>query len=300
MSMKKNKMVPLLLVLLALVVVYLGLSTYNKNAEERKAEEEKSQEISLAQVETLHSLSYTNGSIAMSFTCDEGNWYYDEDAEIPLNQKTLKNLENTVTGLKAIRKLEDPDELADYGLTDPLYTIQYTGDDSDEIYTILIGNATGEDYYVTIGDSEEVYTIDSTLVGTLAFDLADVVEYDTVPNIGSGNLKKVEVTENGTTTTYEEEDDLSELAGGFGTLSLTDCADYHVTEDKLSEYGLSESERIKAVATYTDSNSGEEETFTVYIGKTDEDGTNRYVMADGSKVVCRVTTEIVNNMITTD
>ncbi len=75
-----------------------------------------------------------------------------------------------------------------------------------------------------------------------------LAQLDVVPAISSGSLKKVKITENGETTTYKEEDELAELAGGFGVLTLTECADYHVTDEELSAYGLDEASRITAEA----------------------------------------------------
>ena len=77
-----------------------------------------------------------------------------------------------------------------------------------------------------------------------------------------GNLKKVEVTQNGETTTYKKKKQRSELAGGWGTISLTQCADYNVKD--LAKYGLDEANRITVTATYKDSTSGDKKTCTVY------------------------------------
>ncbi len=55
-----------------------------------------------------------------------------------------------------------------------------------------------------IEDSDAVYTISGTLVSDLVFDLSSLTENDTLPSISSGNLKKVEVTQNGKTTTYKK------------------------------------------------------------------------------------------------
>ena len=57
------------------------------------------------------------------------------------------------------------------------------------------------------------------------------------------------------------------------------CIRDSVTYEELSAYGLDEARRVTAEATYKDAQSGEKETFTVYIGKMSEDGTSRYVMA---------------------
>ena len=104
------------------------------------------------------------------------------------------------------------------------------------------------------------------------------------------------ITENGPDTVYEEDDQVGELAGGFGALSLTDCANYHASAEELAEYGLDESQRITAKAVYTDS-SDKEQTFTVYLGKTDDAGENRYVMVEGSDMVYRISETVAQNMI---
>ncbi len=294
--MKKNKLMILLLVLVALLAVYLGLSAYNKHAETKKEEEEAKAEIHLVDADSLTKISYSNGSTGMTFVSEDGSWYYDEDHEIPMDQSSIESLESSITGLTAVRKIKDPDALEDYGLTSPQYEISYT-DSDDKDHTLYVGDATGEDYYASVDDSKKVYTIESSLIESLQFDLSSFVDNDDVPSIGSGNLKKVEVTVNGETTKYKDEDDLSELAGGFGALSLSDPVDYHVTDESLSNYGLTEAERTTAKATYKDGD--DKKNFTVYIGKETGDG-NRYLMVDGSKLVYQVSTDIINNMITVD
>ena len=144
--------------------------------------------------------------------------------------------------------------------------------------------------------SDKVYTISDDLPYSMDFDLSGYIQTDTVPSISSGNLKKVEVTENGTTTTYEDEDALGELAGGFGTLTLTSLADYHVTDETLADYGLDEASRVTATAEYEDVDTEEDKTFTVYLGSTDEDG-NRYIMVDGSILVYTISSDVADNMI---
>ena len=147
-----------------------------------------------------------------------------------------------------------------------------------------------------MGDSGKVYTISSDFQNYLQFDLTNLVQYDTVPSIGSGNLKSVTITENGTDTVYEDDDQVGELAGGFGTLSLTDCVNYHASTEDLAEYGLDEGQRITAKAIYTDS-SDKEQTFTAYLGKTDDAGENRYIMVEGSDMVYRISETVAQNMI---
>lgn len=291
---QKKSMLILVGILVVLAILYIGLRFWNqKNSRE---EEEK---IAVTEEVKLLGLSYTDGTDTMAFKKEDGIWYYEADQEIPMNQTTVEDIVSKVENLSAVRELDNPDDLVDYGLEEPAYTIRYTTEDEEESI-LYIGNTTGENYYVTINDTKKVYTITSDLVTSLQFDLSGLVENDSVPSIGSGNLKKVEVTEDGMTDTYEEEGELGELAGGFGTLSLTECVDYHVTEEKLLQYGLDEENRITAVATYQDSSTEKEETFTVYIGNVEESGTYRYIMAKDSKMVYQVNKDIVKNMITVE
>lgn len=296
---QKKKMLILVGMLVILAALYGGLRVWNQKSEEKEAKRAEADRIHITETDGLSEFSYTNGTDKMGFVWEDGTWYYDEDKEIPVSQSTVEGIANAVEGLTAARELKNPDALEDYGLTEPSYTIQYTSDDGTES-ELYIGDATGEDYYATVGNTGKVYTITSSLVSQLQFELSGVVENDSVPSIGSGNLKKVEITENGETTTYKDEDELAELAGGFGVLSLTDCVDYHVSAENLTGYGLDEASRMTAAATYKDSGTEENETFTVYIGKMDESGTYRYLMVKDSKMVYQVSKDVAENMTVTE
>ncbi len=293
----KKGMLILGIVLVVLLGIYGGLRYWGNKSQEAEAQKEEAETVHVVQTEDLSGFSYTDGTDAMSFAKEEDTWYYEADREIPMVQDTVRTMADALQDVTAVRELQEPDALEDYGLDAPSYTIEYTEEDG-ETGTLYIGDMTGENYYAMPEGSENVYTIDSTLVSALLFDLADLAQTDTVPSISSGNLVSVAVTENGQSQTFEEEDDLAELAGGFGVLSLTECADYHVTDETLSKYGLEEENRMTVQAVYTDTDTEEEETFTVYVGDEDEDGENRYLMVDGSKMVYKVSTDVIGNMTT--
>ena len=295
MDRKKKKTIILLVMILLLVVANGVASAWNDKSEKKKEKEAEASKIYLTDAGDITAYSYSDGNQNMSFTKADDTWEYDEDNEIPVNQDTVQSTADAIRQMEAVRELENPDQLSDYGLDKPSYTIQFQ--DNDGVTTeILIDNGAGENYYATVGDSGKVYTISSDFQNYLQFDLTNLVQYDTVPSIGSGNLKSVTITENGTDTVYEEDDQVGELAGGFGALSLTDCVNYHAAAEELAEYGLDESQRITAKAVYTDS-SDKEQTFTVYLGKTDDAGENRYVMVEGSDMVYRISETVAQNMI---
>ena len=295
MNRKKKKTIILLVMILLLIVANGAASAWNDKSEKKKEKEAEASKIYLTDAGDIIAYSYSDGNQNMSFTKVDDTWEYDEDNEIPVNQDTVQSTADAIRQMEAVRELENPDQQSDYGLDKPSYTIQFQ--DNDGVTTeILIGNGAGENYYATVGDSGKVYTISSDFQNYLQFDLTNLVQYDTVPAIGSGNLKSVTITENGTDTVYEDDDQVGELAGGFGTLSLTDCVNYHASTEDLTEYGLDEGQRITAKAIYTDS-SDKEQTFTVYLGKTDDAGENRYIMVDGSDMVYRISETVAQNMI---
>ena len=292
---QKKTMIIMVIILAVLLAMYGGMKAWNGHSEKQKKAKEQDEKISLLDVKNLKTFSYESGNSKMSFSKKDGEWIYDADEGVRLKQSTIKSTAKEITGLTAVRELKNPDEKSDYGLDKPNYTISYTSKDGSK-GTIEIGDASGDNYYAMTGDSNSIYTISGTLVSDLVFDLSSLAENDTLPSISSGNLKKVEVTENGETTVYKKKKERSQLAGGWGTISLTQCADYNVKD--LAKYGLDEDNRITVTATYKDSSSGDKKTCTIYVGN--ENGDNRYVQLKDSNMVYEVGSTIVKNMMTVD
>lgn len=236
----------------------------------------------------------------MAFEKEDGSWYYAKDKAFPLKQSYLETMESEFGNVNATRALENPDALSDYGLDEPAYTIQLKTMDGTQT-NLYIGDTAGEDYYLTLDDKKDVYTVESSVVSAMMYDLNDMIQFEEFPTIGSGNLQKVVITENGNETVYDSQntDDseaIAGIAGGLGAVSYSACENYNVKVEELKQYGLDRTNRITVEVTYTN-DKDEEETLKLYIGKTDDSGTYRYVLKDGSKMVNQVTAEIINNVL---
>ena len=295
---QKKTMIIMVIILAALLAMYGGMKAWNSHSEKQKKAKEKEETVSLLDVKNLKAFSYESGDSKMSFSKEDGEWIYDADDGVRLNQSTIKSTAKEIAGLTAVRELKDPDEKSDYGLDKPDYTITYTAKDGSE-GTIVIGDAAGDNYYAMTKNSDSVYTIAGTLVSDLTFDLSSLTENDTVPSISSGNLKKVEVTQNGETTTYDSEnedqaEDVAAVAGGLGAATLSEAADYSVDDADLAGYGLDETSRITVEVTYT--SDDEDQTMTLYIGGENGSG-DRYVMMNDSRIVYLISDEICNNIL---
>ena len=296
--MKNKKAVPILIAVLAvLLVVYFGLQSWNKKQEE---EEESGESILVTELDadTITAVSYNVGNGELAFEKQDDTWYYAEDKDFPLDQSYLQNIVDGMCAITADRKLEDGDALADYGLEEPAYTVQLT-DSEGNTTQIGFGDLTGDNYYVNVNGSDQVYTVVSTALDDLQYTLDEMAQLDEYPSIGSGNLKKEVITENGETTTYDSEnedqaEDIAAVAGGLGAVTLSEAADYSVEDADLAGYGLDEESRITVEATYTEDE--EEKVLTLYIGTEDGDG-SRYVMMNDSRIVYLISTEICDNIL---
>ena len=298
---KKNKGVLILLVILILLVaVYFILRTWNTKQTEKEEEKQEAATVHVTDTsaDDIVSMKFNVGNGDLEFSKEDDQWYYTPDKDFPLKQSYPEDMAETVGSITADRELTDGDSIDAYGLDDPVYTIEYTDADGNTT-EILFGNMTGDDYYVMLNGSDAVYTVSSSVIDPLNYALDDMAQLDDYPSIGSGNLVKEVITQNGETTTYDSEDedqaeDIASVAGGLGAVTLSEAADYSVEDGDLDMYGLDEDSRITVEATYTQDD--EEKLLTLYIGNEDGNG-NRYVMLNDSRIVYLISDEVCDNIL---
>ena len=298
---KKNRGVLILVIVLVLLLaVYFGLRAWNASQEEKAEAEQEAATVHVTDTaaEDIVSLKFNVGNGDLEFSKEDDQWYYTPDKDFPLQQSYPEDMAETVGSITADRELTDGDALDAYGLDDPVYTVEYT-DAEGNVTELLFGDMTGDDYYVMISGSDTVYTVSSSVIEALNYSLEDMAQLDDYPSIGSGNLVKEVITQNGETTTYNSEDedqaeDIAAVAGGLGAVTLSEAADYSVEDEDLDMYGLDQASRITVEATYTQDD--EEQLLTLYIGNEDGNG-NRYVMLNDSRIVYLISDEICDNIL---
>ena len=176
--MKQHKtMITLLAVLLICVGLYFVMGVIS----EKQAEKEMEEDIMVTNLVSLESLEYTDGSATLSFVKEDGTWYVADDKDFALDSSMVASIEDALVDIMAERKLDGADGLEAYGLDEPLYTVTMKDENGKET-TLYIGDGTEEYYYATVNEKAVVYTIGTTTVDALEFDLAalEVVEEETV------------------------------------------------------------------------------------------------------------------------
>ena len=176
----------LLGILAVFLLCYFIIEGIQKNAVDEESGEET---IYAVQMEDVVSVKYTDGTTEMSFVKEEDVWYYAGDETITLDQTTMDTMVSSLSVIAAVKEIANPDALADYGLEDAAYTIELT-DGSGNTVKVYVGNdVDGSTYYLTVDDKAVVYTVDSSVVSSLEFDVEA--------------LKEVEETEEETTDAEE-------------------------------------------------------------------------------------------------
>lgn len=291
---QKRSLTILILVFAGLLALYAGISFYQKK---QSSKSRSSSKLTVKELESITSISYNNGE-DLSFIKKNGTWYNKKDSEYPLEQTYLKNMASQFQNMQAVRQLENGDSLEEYGLENPAYTIKVKDKKGTET-TYYIGNASGENYYLTLDDKSQIYTVSSDIISNLSYSLKDMMKTDTFPELSTGNLKKVTVTNGSKKTVYtkKSKNNMDDIAGGLGVFTFGDCQNYSVKEKELSKYGLDEKSRISVDITYKDTSTKKTKSLTLYIGAKDKEKENYYVQLKDSNMVYLSDCDVVKNIL---
>jgi hypothetical protein len=164
--MKKHKsMIILLGVFCVLIASYFIITAVNKS------KEKNAQATMVTDMVNVVALDYQTGDTKVSFVKEKGVWQVKGKPDLALEASMMKEMVEGVKKIEAIRVLQGIDDLKDYGLEEPTYTITLQEDTGKKV-TFYIGNATGENYYAATGLKELVYTVSGSVVEALKFDVS--------------------------------------------------------------------------------------------------------------------------------
>ncbi len=171
------------------------------------------EQIYVTDLKNVSEVRYNVGNGEFVFAKQNDTWFYTEDSDFPLKQSVPEQIIDTFGKLEAQRELKDGDSLEAYGLKNPVYTVSLTTTDGTQT-TLQFGNAVDDSYYLTVEGTNRVYTVAASILDELRYTMDELAQFDTYPEIGSGNLLKETITENGKTTTYdsEKEEDTENIA----------------------------------------------------------------------------------------
>ena len=284
----KTRLILLSGILVVTVGAAVGVSLSEKAREDIRESGEVVFELP-ADTATAVSWTYTDedgGTVSLSFHKD-GDWLYDGDEAFPVDAEKLQELLDQFAQLRAAFVIEDVTDYAQYGLEDPICSIDITAGETD--YEILVGDYSEMDSqrYLSLGDGS-VYLVNEDPMDVYEATLDDFLRGDDIPAFaevesvafGGAEDQTIRRDENG--DSYRKEDDyyldgrpldtdkldsyLSHLSG----MSLNDYATYKAAEADLAEYGLDDPE-LTVTVEYPDLETEETEIITVAVSRAPAD-----------------------------
>lgn len=194
---QKRTLLILLVAVVLLAAVLLGVRAAKSRA--RQKEEDAAAAAAKSGVITdttsaYKELSYSNGSATLSFDLnDEGQWYWTDSPDFPLDQDYLIKMVNTLSALKPQQTITDGDTLDAYGLSEPTQTLTAISENG-QTTTLALGNATtdGDSYYMLMNGSETpVYVISDELSKEMAVGIYDMCLLPDFPTLTEDQLNSI-------------------------------------------------------------------------------------------------------------
>lgn len=302
--MKRGKRALILAgVLAVLVLVYVGVQKGVSSQPEAVTEESGSYPLTSHTAEELTSLQWTSGDgeeqETLHFVKTDGQWRVEGDKAFPVKQDSVEGLAETLTALKADRKLENVEKPEDYGLLEPAFTLTAGWSDGTET-VYFMGDETpfGDGYYLSLsGEDGTVYTVEDSLESAFSGTLLSFAQKEELPAVE--NVTRLTVGDTldmeGTAETAEEEASLRWIWKATGekldgsevealideakNLSWTELKAVNADDEALSGYGLTD-EQATAITLY----DGETIVWKLLAGAEADEG-GRYVRLPDSAMV---------------
>ena len=204
--------------------------------------------------DTVTAPSWTNKDGTFSFTKGD-TWTYDGDSAFPVDEGKINDLLAQFEDFAAAFAIDDVEDYAQYGLTEPICTISITA--GEETYTVQLGDFSkmDEQRYVSIGDGK-AYLVSHDPLDEFGAVLRDMILDDTIPAFDTAEKIAFTGTEN-YTISYDEDgtsicaddvyfadaqpldtDNVNAWLTALTGLDLTDYVSYNVTNEELQTFGL--------------------------------------------------------------
>lgn len=293
MSKKKRQVITILILVLVLAasgVGYAVLSKQQTKREKQEAEkEQEAEEITLYSMkeEEITQIYFKNSSQEMTLKKDGERWKDSTDADFPVNQEYVQEMAEEAGTLTASQLVvKDPENLSEYTLDKPLYTIELTNQ-SGEKKRLVIGeeSVAAGGCYAYVDQAGPVYVIASNLTDYFDYTRNEMMEIPDSPAItaeyvtgfelkpakGKAFAAKYSETEAefsdvegwDITKPYQKavpgsKEALQTLFAGLTDLEPTEGVAYRSTPKLLQQYGLAEPQYVLDVD--YDTVEGEEST----------------------------------------
>ena len=175
--MKKHNwrnLILLVLLLISLIPVYYVISYNNQKNQEAENETESKRILSMEMLDVA-SVQFTLDGEEVTFTKTDDGWKLEGDDSFEVEASVIENTISSVTDMTANREMTDVENLAEYGLEQPVQKVVLKDSDgiTHNIYFGSSNDSTGDDYVYIGDDKTKVYTVAASVAQTFTGTLED-------------------------------------------------------------------------------------------------------------------------------
>lgn len=167
--MRKKQWIILLIVLVAFVAAIAGMKVYNSRQDKAAQEQEDAEKIHALTFasEDVTGITYQYSGETLSFTKTEDTWKCSADESVEIDADKMKTMLSSLGSMTADSKVENPDDVSQYGLDAPTQTVTITfSDGSEKTLTFGMENEIVGGTYLQISGDTNVYLVGSSYVNT--------------------------------------------------------------------------------------------------------------------------------------
>ena len=275
MSKKKRQFITIILLLVILAVSGLGyvfLSKHQAKKDKQEAEKTESEEsipLYSMKAQEITRIHFINSSHEMTLVKEGDLWKDSADPDFPVNQEyaqTMAEEAGEMTASKLVVK--DPEDLAQYQLDQPQYTVELTNQ-SGETRRLVIGEESiaAGGCYAYVDQADQIYVIASNITDNFTYTRNEMMEVPEAPAItaeyvtgfklqpAKGKSFAAKYDETGAkfadiegwdiTGAYQTAvpgsgDALQTLFAGLNSMEAAEGVEYRATDKLLKQYGLAE------------------------------------------------------------
>lgn len=277
-----KKLLSLLIVLAVLAGLAAAVQLINPDGEDGDTETETITVFDVGE-QTITGIGWSYEDVDLSFSYKEDAWQYDDDSDFPVDAAPLETMADTLSLITSEKVIESPEDLAEYGLEEPVCTIRVTVDGTT--HQLLLGAETsmGGQRYLSNGDGN-VYLVDDGIADDFLYELYDLLEEESIPAMSDVTALNIDAQTQQMNIQYLPDSgiaysdeyvwflnnealdtELTEaLLKTVTGLSWNSCVNYKADDAALAEYGL-DAPAVVVTVEYT-------KTVTTTTNETDEDG----------------------------
>lgn len=313
--MKKKqwlKPVLCLAILVILLGVYFIMKTHNTKDMEK---EEDADEITVTDLKTsdITGISFEVEGEKISFSKKDA-WILDGEESFPLDTSKIEAVAEGISALHAEKKIEDAEDLSEYGLDKPENTIDITTKEGTTSLHIGAKNSTTSNTYVYMNDKKSViYVVNNDIKSLLPTERMGLAVGEEFPTITAADIKEIKIEKDSDSIQlkYDSDDGIwyvtnkqgnqykagsasvSALESSITGLKFDSLVDYK--GDHMEQYSLDHPQTVIQVD-YTENDEDESKTMVLNIGSKNDEG-SYFVNLEGSPEVHIMSADSLETLI---